>query len=116
MTRAESQLDSGDFDNGEIVRYVEGSLGFMRITSFALYPNEYGQSRAYGEDKYGQPTAAFVKNLHKATDAEKAAFESADDALDEDDLETILIIARNGQSGRITEREIRLLVEAYRRR
>ena len=36
------------------------------------------------------------------------------DRLDEDDLETILIIARNGQSGRITEREIKLLVEAYR--
>jgi hypothetical protein len=36
------------------------------------------------------------------------------DTLDADDLETILIIARNGQSGRITEREIKLRVEAYR--
>jgi uncharacterized membrane protein len=33
------------------------------------------------------------------------------DTLDEDDLETIEIVARNGQSGRITAREIRLLVE-----
>lgn len=38
------------------------------------------------------------------------------DRLEEDDLETILIIARNGQSGRITEREIKLLVAAYRNR
>jgi hypothetical protein len=37
------------------------------------------------------------------------------DSLDEDDLDTILTIARNGQSGRITEREIKLLVLAYRR-
>lgn len=35
------------------------------------------------------------------------------DALDGDDLATILAIAHNGQSGRITEREIKLLVEAY---
>lgn len=37
-----------------------------------------------------------------------------EDRLDDDDLETLLIIARNGQSGRITGREIRLLIEAYR--
>ena len=36
-----------------------------------------------------------------------------EDCLDDDDLETILIVARNGQSGRITEREIKLLVAAY---
>lgn len=36
------------------------------------------------------------------------------DSLDDDDLETILAIAKNGQSGRITEREIKLLVSAYR--
>ncbi|MEQ1698122.1 MAG: hypothetical protein ABL901_20005 [Hyphomicrobiaceae bacterium] len=39
---------------------------------------------------------------------------SLEDKLDEDDLETILVIARNKQSGRITEREIKLLVESYR--
>lgn len=33
--------------------------------------------------------------------------------LDPDELETILIIARNGQSGRITEYEVKQLVEAY---
>lgn len=37
------------------------------------------------------------------------------DALTDDDLETILIIARNKQSGRITEREVKLLVAAYRK-
>jgi hypothetical protein len=35
------------------------------------------------------------------------------DELDDDDLETLLAIAKNGQCGRITPREIRLLVEAY---
>lgn len=35
-------------------------------------------------------------------------------ALSEDDLETILIIARNGQSGRITQFEIKHLVAGYR--
>lgn len=34
--------------------------------------------------------------------------------LDADELETILIIARNGQSGRITEYEIKELVRGYR--
>ena len=34
--------------------------------------------------------------------------------LTEEDLETILIIARNHQSGRITELEIKTLVAAYR--
>lgn len=33
--------------------------------------------------------------------------------LDADELETILIIARNGQSGRITEYEIKELVRVY---
>ena len=32
----------------------------------------------------------------------------------DDELETILAIARNGQSGRITEYEIKVLVAAYR--
>lgn len=36
------------------------------------------------------------------------------DILDEDELEAILMFARNGESGRITERDITLLVEAYR--
>lgn len=34
--------------------------------------------------------------------------------LDEDELETILTIARNRQSGRITEFEVRELVRVYR--
>ena len=34
--------------------------------------------------------------------------------LDNDDLETILSIARNEQSGRITRRETEILVAAYR--
>lgn len=34
--------------------------------------------------------------------------------LSDEDIETILTIARNGQSGRITEYEIRTLVAAYR--
>ncbi|CAN1724403.1 protein of unknown function [Hyphomicrobium sp. 1Nfss2.1] len=34
--------------------------------------------------------------------------------LDADDLDTILIIARNGQSGRITPSEVEALVEGYR--
>ena len=34
--------------------------------------------------------------------------------LDDDELETIEIIARNGQSGRITEYEVKTLVDAYR--
>jgi hypothetical protein len=45
----------------------------------------------------------------------RAKNSKAPDHLDDEDLETILIIARNGQSGRITEREIRLLVAAYRK-
>lgn len=35
--------------------------------------------------------------------------------LDEEELDTILTIARNGQSGRITEFEIKALVAAYRK-
>jgi hypothetical protein len=35
-------------------------------------------------------------------------------AFEPDDLETLLIIARNGQSGRIGEWEVRVLVEAYK--
>ena len=34
--------------------------------------------------------------------------------LDDDELDTILIVARNGQSGRITEFEIRELVRGYK--
>lgn len=34
--------------------------------------------------------------------------------LDDDELETILIVARNGQSGRITEYEIKELVRGYK--
>lgn len=34
--------------------------------------------------------------------------------LDDDELETILVIARNRQSGRITEFEVRELVRVYR--
>lgn len=39
---------------------------------------------------------------------------SLEDALDDEDLATILMIAKNEQSGRVTEREIKLLVAAYR--
>lgn len=34
--------------------------------------------------------------------------------LDDDELETILIVARNGQSGRITQYEIAELVRVYK--
>lgn len=40
---------------------------------------------------------------------------SLEPGLTEDDLDTILIIARNKQSGRITEFEIKALVAAYRK-
>ncbi len=74
--RQESKLEWGDFDVGDIVHYSEEGLpGLLRITSFALYPDEYGQSRAYGVDYHGLPTAAFVKNLRPATDLERVAFE-----------------------------------------
>ena len=39
-----------------------------------------------------------------------------DARLDDDELETILIIAKNEQSGRITPFEVRELVSAYRAR
>lgn len=37
------------------------------------------------------------------------------DTLDDDDLDTILTVSSHGQSGRITAREVQLLVEVYRK-
>lgn len=52
---------------------------------------------------------------HDCMPTKESSGDSLDDYLDDDELETILIIARNGQSGRITEHEIKLLVAAYRK-
>lgn len=49
-----------------------------------------------------------------STDLAAAVKEDPLSVLTEDDLDTILAIAANGQSGRITEFEIKALVAAFR--
>ncbi len=48
------------------------------------------------------------------THTERSPMTGAPLPLTESDLETILVIARNGQSGRITDFEIKALVAAYK--
>lgn len=47
---------------------------------------------------------------------EREFFLYGNETLDADELDTILFLARRGMSGRITAREITILVEAYRSR
>lgn len=57
---------------------------------------------------------ARVANTQAKADGKPPRFIATSGPLDADELETILTIARNRQSGRITEYEIKALVSAYK--
>lgn len=107
------------FAAGFAVACVELATTHMQEDLAAMLLRDAGLSletfRAAGVDEDDVATIERVLRDNKAKPFEPLIYpQDAPSGLTEEDLETILIIARNHQSGRITHLEIKTLVAAYR--